>query len=52
VPRRAWIAGRSRKLEPTQLITHRFRFDDVLDAYDTFFDAAQNKALKLLIEKN
>lgn len=41
---------RSRKLEPAQLITHRFRFSNVLDAYETFSQAAHTKALKVLIE--
>jgi len=39
----------SRKLEPSQLITHRFRLDQILDAYDTFGHAAKTQALKVLI---
>ncbi len=38
------------KLQPEQLITHRFALDDILQAYETFGKAAQNKALKVIIE--
>jgi alcohol dehydrogenase len=38
------------KIDPTQLITHRFKFEDILQAYKTFANAAQTKALKVLIE--
>jgi len=37
-------------VEPKQLITHHFKFVDVLDAYDTFGRAAETKALKVIIE--
>jgi alcohol dehydrogenase len=40
----------SRKLDPKLLISHRFKFDQIVDAYDTFSDAAKTKALKVLIE--
>ncbi len=40
----------SRKIEPKQLITHRFRLDHILDAYETFGAAAKTRALKVLIE--
>ncbi|MCW2319279.1 alcohol dehydrogenase [Rhodoblastus acidophilus] len=40
----------ARKLDPSKLITHRFRFDDILQAYDTFGAAAETQALKVLIE--
>jgi len=39
----------ARKVDPTQLITHRFTLDDVLAAYDTFARAAETRALKVLI---
>ncbi len=32
------------------LITHRFKLDDILDAYDTFGRAASTEALKVIIE--
>ncbi len=38
------------KLQPVQLITHRFGLADIVQAYDTFGKAAQNKALKVIIE--
>ncbi|MCY1273080.1 alcohol dehydrogenase [compost metagenome] len=38
------------KLQPEQLITHHFALADILEAYDTFGKAAENKALKMIIE--
>jgi alcohol dehydrogenase len=38
------------KIDPKLLITHRFKFDQILDAYETFAHAAETKALKVLIE--
>ncbi len=38
------------KIDPTLLITHRFKFGDILEAYETFGNAANTKALKVLIE--
>ena len=32
------------------MITHRFRLDNILDAYDTLWTAAKTKALKVIIE--
>jgi len=40
----------SRRIDPKQLITHRFKLDKILDAYDTFGAAAKTNALKVLIE--
>jgi alcohol dehydrogenase len=40
----------ARKIDPKLLITHRFRFDDIIDAYETFGHAAETKALKVIIE--
>ncbi|MGI9024600.1 MAG: zinc-dependent alcohol dehydrogenase family protein [Burkholderiaceae bacterium] len=39
----------SRKIDPTRLVTHRFRLDQILDAYDTFARAAETGALKVII---
>jgi alcohol dehydrogenase len=39
----------SKKIDPKQLITHRFTLDKILDAYDTFGKAASTKALKVII---
>ncbi len=36
-------------LEPSTLITHRFTFDQVEEAYEVFGHAAQEKALKVII---
>ena len=41
---------RSGKIEPKLLITHRFKLDQILDAYETFGNAASNHALKVIIE--
>lgn len=40
----------ARKLDPKQLITHRFKLSEILAAYETFGQAAQHNALKVLIE--
>ena len=39
----------SHKIDPKLLITHRFTFDQILEAYDTFANAAKTKALKVII---
>jgi alcohol dehydrogenase len=41
---------RSHKLDPKVLITHRFGLDRILDAYEVFAHAADNRALKVLIQ--
>ena len=38
------------KIDPKRLITHRFKLDNILDAYETFGNAAMTKALKVIIE--
>jgi alcohol dehydrogenase len=40
----------SKKIDPKLLITHRFKFDKIIDAYETFGNAAKTKALKVIIE--
>lgn len=40
----------SGKLDPKKLITHRFKLDRILDAYETFGNAASTQALKVVIE--
>jgi len=40
----------SKKLDPGRLITHRFKLNQIIDAYDTFSHAAETKALKVIIE--
>lgn len=39
----------SKKLQPNQLITHHFRLDQIMDAYDTFGNASREKALKIIL---
>jgi len=41
---------RSHKFDPKRLITHRFKLDRILDAYETFAHAADTRALKVIIE--
>ena len=40
----------SKKIDPAKLITHHFKLDQILDAYETFANAADTKALKVIIE--
>jgi alcohol dehydrogenase len=40
----------AKKIEPKRLITHRFKLDTILNAYETFGAAAKTHALKVLIE--
>jgi alcohol dehydrogenase len=39
----------SGKLYPRMLITHRFQLNEVMKAYDTFANAAKEKALKVIL---
>ncbi|MBW4093010.1 MAG: zinc-dependent alcohol dehydrogenase family protein [Proteobacteria bacterium] len=41
---------RAGRIDPKRLITHRFKFDRILDAYETFAHAASTRALKVIIE--
>ena len=40
----------AKKIDPKKLITHHFKFDKILDAYEAFAHAADTKALKVIIE--
>ncbi|UOA08641.1 zinc-dependent alcohol dehydrogenase family protein [Methylobacter sp. S3L5C] len=40
----------AKKIDPKLLITHHFKLDNILDAYETFAQAANTKALKVIIE--
>nr|WP_198984569.1 zinc-dependent alcohol dehydrogenase family protein [Herbaspirillum sp. ASV7] len=42
----------AKKIDASQLITHRFKFDEILEAYDTFAHAPETKSLKVIIEAN
>ena len=39
----------AKKIDPALLVTHRFKLDDILAAYETFGNAAKTKALKVII---
>lgn len=39
----------AKKIEPKNLITHHFKFDEILKAYETFGNAAKTNALKVII---
>ena len=39
----------SHKLDPKKLITHHFKLDDIVKAYETFENAAKEKALKVIL---
>ena len=40
---------RSGKLDPRKLVSHRFAMSDILQAYDTFANAAKEGALKIVL---
>jgi len=40
----------SGQLQPSKLVTHRFALDDVMNAYDTFGNAAKEGALKVILK--
>ncbi|HEY8689545.1 MAG TPA: zinc-dependent alcohol dehydrogenase family protein [Chitinophagaceae bacterium] len=39
----------SKKIDPTKLITHRFPLHNIIQAYDTFQNAARDKTLKVIL---
>jgi alcohol dehydrogenase len=39
----------SKKLEPKKLITHYFKLSQIIEAYDTFENAAREKTLKVIL---
>ena len=39
----------SGKIDPNQLITHHFKLDQIMEAYDVFGNAATEKALKVIL---
>ena len=40
---------RAGKLQPAKLVTHRFPLGDIMKAYDTFGNAAKERALKVIL---
>jgi len=43
-------AVEAKRIDPTRLITHHFKLDRILEAYDTFGRAADTHALKVIVE--
>ena len=43
---------RSGKLQPAKLVTHRFAMGDIMKAYDTFGNAAEEGALKVILKNS
>ncbi len=39
----------SKKIKPQLLISHRFQFADIMEAYETFANAANTQAIKIII---
>jgi len=42
----------SKKLDSKKLITHRFKLSEIITAYDTFGNAAKEKALKVILSND
>ena len=40
----------SGRINPAQLITHHFKLDEILEAYEVFGNASREKAMKVIIE--
>jgi len=40
------------KLSVDQLITHHFKLDEIIKAYDVFLNASKEKAMKVIIDAN
>ena len=43
-------AVQAEKVDPKRLITHHFKLDQIVEAYETFGQAAKTNALKVIIE--
>lgn len=39
----------SGKVDPGKLVTHRFKLDEIMDAYEVFGNAAREKAMKVIL---
>ena len=42
----------SGKVQPEKLITHRFKLDEMLKAYDVFSNAAKEGTLKVILSSH
>jgi alcohol dehydrogenase len=40
----------SGKIDPKKLITHHFKLDEIIKAYEVFGNASKEKAMKVIIE--
>ncbi|MCT2401392.1 zinc-dependent alcohol dehydrogenase family protein [Novosphingobium mangrovi (ex Huang et al. 2023)] len=40
---------RGGKVDPSKLVTHRFKLDEILEAYEVFGNAAREKAMKVIL---
>ena len=38
-----------KKIDPGQLISHHYNFSQMIEAYDVFSNAAENRALKVIL---
>lgn len=45
-------AASTGKINPQQLVTHHFKFSEIIAAYDTFVNAAREHALKVIVDFN
>ena len=41
----------SGRLQPLKLVTHRFKLSEAMKAYDTFSNAAKERALKVVLKQ-
>ena len=48
--RRSLETVQSKRIDAKLLITHRFKLDRILRAYETFGNAADTTALKVIVE--
>ena len=39
----------SGKIQPEKLVTHHFKLDEIIRAYEVFGNAAKEKALKIIL---
>ena len=39
----------TKKINPSKLVSHQFKFDDIIKAYETFADASKTQAIKIII---
>lgn len=42
----------AKKIEPEKLVTHRYKLNDILEAYDVFANAAKEQAIKVILSND